>query len=1228
MGTPFAHADAPSTPTATPSPQPQLTAAAKAVADARAQAKATGQPVPVDALTTEASDTVVDPDGKLATTSYAQPVRVQRGSSWTAIDTTLHANADGTVSPAVTPQSLTLSGGGSGTLATLTTGDGKTLAVGSPFTLPKPTLSGSTATYSGVLGPDVDLQVTAEPDGGWRDVIVVRTATAAADPALTKLHFPLTTTGLQTAQDNAGNLSFTDSSGKVRLHAPTAFQWDSTVAAPAPKAATAPAAAPARVKAQGTEPLDATPAAPVSGPDGPGDSAVVSPITTAASGDGIDLTPDRSTFGHGTGPWFLDPTITADSGTQASVQVQENFPDTKNYNVLSDLGTGYCGYSDCKGYGRYRAYFQLGINSAIYTTPSGAPAAPTVYSSTLYTNVSSQANPKTPTPMGVYSTGTATIDGNTTWNQQPCLSNLSNCGKVADKTITGIGGLTFDVTSTVQQLATSHAGTWTFALIPDDENNLNYRVHFSNNPHVTTTYDITPSTWSPATSPQPGWANPPAGLPANYQCNSGVGNPWDYVGWIGANQNITLSASSWSPAGLGLTTNFHMWDDNNSTWSLNQNSAPGGGWNTGNGALSITAGSLTDGHQYGWTAQSTDGQLTSPNTPWCYFRVDKTPPTVGLTSTDFPPSGTPNPTPKIFAGDPNHPGTFTLTGADPAPAGGNASGVACMRWTSIPTDATVTGWHCGDPSGKSEGIVTGTNGTFTYSPGTWGTNTIWFQAQDNAGNYSQVGAYTFYAPWNSNHTPVFGNVTGDNQPDILTADGSGNLRVMEGNTDPDTVPSAPAAAAPGARDPLYQGTTWANYQITHRASLSKSASNDDVLVHNTTTGSDLAKHLYKAKNDGNGHFDGLPTDISKPTICFNAASTTSVDCGTLNYNSTDWSTTSQILALGTPTGESSAKVTLPDPNNPGQTITKYVISQTSLLTVENGALWLYTPTPGGTLANARKLSNDNMWNGYDLINPGPAAGNNQATLWARNQATGQIRSYAITGGTTPDYSLLADPAKGTLILDGSGTTAANYPQIGSSGDLDGDGLPDLWTIDTKGQFAIWKGTTTSTTPGTNQVTGFLNPLAMGYANATVQIQSNYAPSPCMDADGGPAIGNSIDIWSCWNGINQRFSMAFDGTLQVGGACVTLAGNATGNGTKVVLATCVSATTDAATATAQQWRYDPTTGRITSPATASTGVAARCLEEPGWATANGTLLDVWDCTGGANQSWTLNPQNSG
>jgi hypothetical protein len=30
---------------------------------------------------------------------------------------------------------------------------------------------------------------------------------------------------------------------------------------------------------------------------------------------------------------------------------------------------------------------------------------------------------------------------------------------------------------------------------------------------------------------------------------------------------------------------------------------------------------------------------------------------------------------------------------------------------------------------------------------------------------------------------------------------------------------------------------------------------------------------------------------------------------------------------------------------------------------------------------------------------------------------------------------------------------------------------------------------------------------------------------------------------------------------------------------------------------------------------------RCLDVPGAATANGTLLDIWDCNGGANQQWT-------
>ncbi len=35
----------------------------------------------------------------------------------------------------------------------------------------------------------------------------------------------------------------------------------------------------------------------------------------------------------------------------------------------------------------------------------------------------------------------------------------------------------------------------------------------------------------------------------------------------------------------------------------------------------------------------------------------------------------------------------------------------------------------------------------------------------------------------------------------------------------------------------------------------------------------------------------------------------------------------------------------------------------------------------------------------------------------------------------------------------------------------------------------------------------------------------------------------------------------------------------------------------------------------------TGVSGRCADVPGSATADGTQIALWDCTGGANQSWT-------
>ncbi|MFL6051326.1 MAG: RICIN domain-containing protein, partial [Actinoallomurus sp.] len=49
--------------------------------------------------------------------------------------------------------------------------------------------------------------------------------------------------------------------------------------------------------------------------------------------------------------------------------------------------------------------------------------------------------------------------------------------------------------------------------------------------------------------------------------------------------------------------------------------------------------------------------------------------------------------------------------------------------------------------------------------------------------------------------------------------------------------------------------------------------------------------------------------------------------------------------------------------------------------------------------------------------------------------------------------------------------------------------------------------------------------------------------------------------------------------------------------------------------AQQW----TRGSGSSLVNPASG---RCLDATGPSSANGTRLQIWDCTGGANQQWTL------
>ncbi|MEU2956458.1 hypothetical protein ACIA78_37060 [Streptomyces xanthochromogenes] len=287
-------------------------------------------------------------------------------------------------------------------------------------------------------------------------------------------------------------------------------------------------------------------------------------------------------------------------------------------------------------------------------------------------------------------------------------------------------------------------------------------------------------------------------------------------------------------------------------------------------------------------------------------------------------------------------------------------------------------------------------------------------------------------------TAVFGDVDGDAEPDVLLPDSAGNLRQAGPGVDPSVPQSAGAVSAPGGRG-------WSEVQYTHRGSLGYS-NVDDLIAH-----APGGRGLSVLRNDG-GVFDRQSgISVTKPSACVRA-DWTELTCPDVGFGA-DWSAVTQVVAFGSPTGDS------------GQTTGTgyYALPRTSLLFVENGRLWLALAGATNQVDDpAILLSDSTRWGDYDLIAPGRAKGTDFPTLWARSRQDGSLHAYGI-GGTAeaPDFSAFADPSQGLI----SGTVdPATYARVGSDGDLTGDGIPDLWAVDAQRQLVVWKGTGTAPDP--------------------------------------------------------------------------------------------------------------------------------------------------------------------
>ncbi|MGA4545936.1 hypothetical protein ACPA54_38725 [Uniformispora flossi] len=212
---------------AIPSDGSTLTTAAVqegATAKASSEAAKTGKPVEIAAKRTEDTKTFANPDGTYTQDRYLRPVHVRKNGAYVEADASLVAAKDGTVRPKAARAGFAFSnGGGKLPLATMVR-DGREIALTWPGKLPKPTLSGNTATYPEVL-PGVDLKVVADVDS-FSHVLVVKSAEAARNPKLAKLDFGLKAKGLTVKAGPDGALTAVNPAGQTVFSAPPPRMWD------------------------------------------------------------------------------------------------------------------------------------------------------------------------------------------------------------------------------------------------------------------------------------------------------------------------------------------------------------------------------------------------------------------------------------------------------------------------------------------------------------------------------------------------------------------------------------------------------------------------------------------------------------------------------------------------------------------------------------------------------------------------------------------------------------------------------------------------------------------------------------------------------------------------------------------------------------------------------------------------------------------------------------------
>jgi len=543
-------------------------------AEARAAAVASGRQVEATALRTERQQVFARPDGSFVLEQSVVPVRVRRGSGWAPVDTTLRKTADGMVAPGATTLDMAFSAGGAEPLVRLRR-DGRELALSWPERLPVPVLSGDTATYPDVL-PGVDLTVRADVEG-FSQLLVVKSAAAAANPTLSRVRLRTATKGLSVRAAADGTLAAVDPAGATVFAAPAPRMWDSSNGAAARKP-----------------------------------SGEVRAMRVGVSPGELALVPDRALL-TGTAtryPVYLDPSW---SGSRTAwTQVWSNLPTTSFWNGANDAeDEARVGYDATDGK-KVRSFFRF---------DTAGVKGKHILKATLQTfEVWSRSC--TAREVQVWETGGITSD--TTWNKQPSWISKLTAKSFAKgySSSCPAGGVEFAVTAHVAKAAKNGwssitQGLRASATAESNKDSLSWK-RFRNNPSITIVYNTVPGKPTNLTTD------------GSSKCTTGSGR------LVIGTATPTLRASV-SDADNAVKAHFQWWKADGTAPVGEWTSASVAGKKPTTVAKAVPSGAFANGAVAKWRVRATDGTDSSAWSPWCEFQVDTSrPPIPTLTSTAFP----------------------------------------------------------------------------------------------------------------------------------------------------------------------------------------------------------------------------------------------------------------------------------------------------------------------------------------------------------------------------------------------------------------------------------------------------------------------------------------------------------------------------------------------------------------------------------------------------------------